>query len=61
MTEFGVWAPERNRIRLRLGSGSGSGSASGSDSADIVAMSRSDDGWWRVDVPATAANPNTMF
>ncbi|HZD98796.1 MAG TPA: malto-oligosyltrehalose trehalohydrolase [Micromonosporaceae bacterium] len=54
MTEFGVWAPERDRIRLRLGSGSRS-------DADIVAMSRSEDGWWRADVAGAVAGTDYAF
>jgi maltooligosyltrehalose trehalohydrolase len=50
MTGFGVWAPERDRIRLRLGSGS-----------DVVAMERSDDGWWRVDVAGATAGTDYAF
>jgi len=52
VTEFGVWAPERDRIRLRLGSGS---------AAHVVAMQGSDDGWWRVDVPGATAGTDYTF
>jgi maltooligosyltrehalose trehalohydrolase len=52
VTGFGVWAPERDRIRLRLGLGS---------VADVVVMDRSDDGWWRVDVPAATAGTDYAF
>lgn len=52
MTEFAVWAPERNRIRLRVGAGT---------DGDVVAMNRSDDGWWRVDVPAAAQGADYAF
>jgi maltooligosyltrehalose trehalohydrolase len=52
VTEFGVWAPERDRIRLRLGSAS---------DADLVGMQRSDDGWWRVDVPRATAGTDYAF
>jgi maltooligosyltrehalose trehalohydrolase len=52
VTDFAVWAPERDRIRLRVGAGS---------DGDVVAMNRSDDGWWRVDVPAAAPGTDYAF
>ncbi|MGH3712789.1 MAG: malto-oligosyltrehalose trehalohydrolase [Micromonosporaceae bacterium] len=38
MTEFSVWAPERDGVRLWLADG-------------VHDMARDDDGWWRVTVP----------
>ncbi len=37
MTDFGVWAPERDRVRLWLAGG-------------VHPMTRGEDGWWRVSV-----------
>ncbi|MDT4993417.1 MAG: maltooligosyltrehalose trehalohydrolase [Actinoplanes sp.] len=45
MTLFEVWAPEKT-VRLRIG-------------ADDREMARSDDGWWRLDVPD--AGPGTDY
>jgi maltooligosyltrehalose trehalohydrolase len=56
VTVFEVWAPERDRIRLRI---VGAVADPDTDDSDLIAMQRSEDGWWRVDVPTAA--PGTDY
>ncbi|MFC4109268.1 malto-oligosyltrehalose trehalohydrolase [Micromonospora zhanjiangensis] len=62
MTEFSVWAPAAGRVRLRLGGSTGTRETTTSPDPVVGsdrAMRRSDDGWWRVDVPD--AGPGTDY
>jgi maltooligosyltrehalose trehalohydrolase len=48
MVEFAVWAPRPQVVRLDV------------DGA-LYRMARSDDGWWREDVPDSAARPDARY
>jgi maltooligosyltrehalose trehalohydrolase len=49
MTEFSVWAPAADRVRLRI------------PGDPDRAMRRSDDGWWRVEVPGAGPGSDYGF
>jgi maltooligosyltrehalose trehalohydrolase len=55
MTEFAVWAPDVCRVRLRVADGAGAPGDRGGERE----LTRAEDGWWRVDVPA--ADPGTDY
>ncbi|GAA0601607.1 malto-oligosyltrehalose trehalohydrolase [Kutzneria viridogrisea] len=48
MTEFSVWAPERDRVRVQIGRTSHE-------------LRSTEDGWWRVDVPGTGPGTDYAF
>jgi maltooligosyltrehalose trehalohydrolase len=48
MTEFAVWAPRPDRVRLDV-------------DGTLYPMDRSDDGWWRTDVPESVARPGARY
>ncbi|HEX2213118.1 MAG TPA: malto-oligosyltrehalose trehalohydrolase, partial [Mycobacterium sp.] len=48
MVEFSVWAPRPQRVRLDV-------------EGTEYAMTRSDDGWWRADVPDSQVAPDARY
>ena len=48
MTEFAVWAPRPDRVRLDI-------------DGTLYPMDRTDDGWWRTDVPESVARPDARY
>ena len=48
MVEFAVWAPRPEQVRLDV-------------DGTLYPMDRSDDGWWRIQVPDSAARPDARY